>query len=207
MSAIITAVVGSQVVGGLIAGDAAGDAADAQINASNLEIAERRRQFDAIQKLLAPYVNAGPGALTAQRNLIGLGKPGTQAAAISALEASPQFQALTQQGENAILQNASATGNLRGGNVQGALAQFRPQILSQLIDQQFSRLGGITQLGQNSAVGVGNAGLQTANGVGGALQSIGAAQAGEQLAQGKALSSIFSGIGQGFGMYAGMGKF
>ncbi|WP_449405980.1 hypothetical protein [Massilia phosphatilytica] len=37
---------------------------------------------------------------------------------------APRFQALQQQGNDAILANASATGGLRGGNVQGALGQF-----------------------------------------------------------------------------------
>ena len=41
--------------------DAAGNAADAQWSANNADIAERQRQFDAIQKLLAPYVSAGRG--------------------------------------------------------------------------------------------------------------------------------------------------
>ncbi len=52
-----------------------------------------------------------------------------QQGAISGLEGSPIFQALARQGEDAILQNASATGGLRGGNVQGALGQFRPAAL------------------------------------------------------------------------------
>lgn len=205
MSALITAVVGSQIVGGLIQNDAAGDAADAQTNASNADIAERRRQFDEIQKLLAPYTSAGSWAIKGQRELIGLDGAGAQRNAIGALQNGPEFQALMRQGEDAILQNASATGGLRGGNVQGALAQFRPAMLQQLIDQQFSRLGGLTSVGQNAAAGVGNAGLQTANGIGGALQSIGAAQAGGALARGQAMSGIVSGIGQGFGMYGGMG--
>ncbi len=207
MSALITAVVGSQVVGGLLANDAAGDAADAQANASNAEIAERRRQFDEIQKLLQPYVKIGPGALSEQMALAGLGKPEVQRRVIDDIQNGPQFAAMMQQGEDAILQNASATGGLRGGNTQRALAQFRPALLSQLIDQQYSRLAGLTQLSQNSAVGVGKAGMQTANGIGQALQARGAAQAGGELAQGQALAGIFSGIGNGLGMLSGMGKF
>lgn len=206
MTALITATVGSALVNGYIASEAAGDAADAQSASAAAEIAERRRQFDEIQKLLAPYVAAGPGALTAQQNIAGLGKPGAQRAAISAIENSPQFRALTQQGENAILQNASATGGLRGGNVQGALAQFRPAMLSQLIEQQYARLGGLTQLGQNSAVGVGNAGLQTVNGIGAALQSQGAAQAGGALGQGQAWANAASGIGGAFGLWAALNR-
>jgi hypothetical protein len=94
--------------------------------------------------------------------------------------------AMTQQGENAILQQGAATGGLRGGNVQGALAQFRPQALSSLINQQYGRLGGITQMGQASAAGVGAAGMQTGQSVAGLLGQQGSAVAGGILGAGQA---------------------
>lgn len=123
-----------------------------------------------------------------------------QEAAVSAIEAQPMFQTLARQGEDAILQNASATGGLRGGNTQGALAQFRPSLLNQFINQQYQRLAGITALGQNSAAGVGAAGLDVAGGIGNIMMDSGAAQAGNALAQGSILSN---GIGQLGGLIAG----
>jgi hypothetical protein len=147
------------------------------------------------------------GALYAQQDLLGLNGGDRQRAAYAGIEASPAFQALVQQGENGILQNASATGGLRGGNTQGALAQFRPQMLAQLIEQQYSRLGGLTQLGQNSAAGVGSAALSTANGVGNALQQQGAATAGGYLAQGAAVNQALGGVGQAFGYANTQGRF
>jgi hypothetical protein len=127
-----------------------------------------------------------------------------QQQAISALEASPQFQALQQQGENAILQNASATGGLRGGNVQGALAQFRPALLSSLINQQYERLGGLSSIGQNAAAGVGNAGMSTGSNIATLLGRQGQAQAGGILGQQSALTG---GINQAFGAIQGAGGF
>ncbi len=103
-----------------IGADAAGDASDAQVGATREGIAEQRRQFDAVQKLLDPYVQAGGKGLAAQLDLTGLGAPGAQEAAISALMKSPQFTSALQLGENRILANASATGGLRGGNTQTA---------------------------------------------------------------------------------------
>jgi len=211
MSWVAAAVVGGSVVGSVISGKAqkkaAGVAADAQTEATEAGIAEQQRQFDAIQKLLAPYVNAGTGALTAQQNILGLGTPEAQQAAISAIQRSPQYSTLMQQGEEAILSNASATGGLRGGNVQGALAQFRPALLSQLIDQQYSRLGGLTSLGQNAAAGTGNAGLQTGQGISSLLQQQGAAQAGAALAGGRANAQLGNTIGNSIGLFAGLGGF
>lgn len=176
VSGIIMA--GSQLVGGMMQADAAESAAGAQAGAAEAGIAEQRRQFDEIRKLLAPYVQAGPGALTQQQALIGLGGAKAQQQAISAIEQSPFLQAQVRQGEEAMLQRASATGGLRGGNMQAALAQFRPAMLKQAIDEQYARLGGLTTLGQQSAVGVGNAGMETGRNVAGLLGQQGAAQAG-----------------------------
>jgi hypothetical protein len=94
------------------------------------------------------------------------------------------------------LQQAAATGGLRGGNIQAALAQFRPQVLSGLIEQQYGRLGGLTQLGQASAAGVGSAGMQTGTNVSNLIQQQGAAQAGGALAQGQTWGNVFGNVAQ-----------
>lgn len=200
MSGIATAVVAGSVITGYMASsaqeDAANTAAGAQTAASDKSIAESRRQFDAIQKLLAPYVDAGTGALAGQKDILGLNGDAAQKAAYASVAGSPEMAALTQQGENAILQNASATGGLRGGNVQGALAQFRPQLLNQLIQQRYTNLGGLTSIGQNAAAGVGNAGQNSSSQIINALQQTGAANAGAALASGQAQANMWSGIGQ-----------
>jgi len=211
---VSAAVAGSAIVGGYMSSkaqkDAAGQAADAQSEASSAQIEESRRQFDAIQALLKPYTQAGEGAIQGQQNLLGLGGSAAQQQAIQALQSGPQFQALQQQGENAILQNASATGGLRGGNTQAALAQFRPQLLNSLINQQFQNLGSLTSVGQNAAAGVGNAGMQSSQQVQNALGQQGAAQAGSALATGQANANLWGGLGSTgatLGTLSLMGKF
>ena len=195
-----TAIAGGSLILGSMAAE---DAEDASYEASNRQqaqeqqkINESRRQYDEIRKLLDPYVTAGTDALGQQKALLGMSGVGAQRSAISALEQSPQMQALTQQGENAIRQNASATGGLRGGNIQAALAQFRPQILSSMIENQYSKLGGLTSIGQNAAAGVGNAGMNTSNQVNQALGNIGSAQAGAALASGQAQAGFANTLGQ-----------
>lgn len=200
------------VFGGITGAKQAGKAAEAagrtQAEAAQAGIEEQRRQFDKYVELMSPYVQAGTGALTQQQALLGLGTPEAQQQAIAALESSPQFQALQQQGETAILQNAAATGGLRGGNVQAALAQFRPQLLSSLIEQQYSRLGGLSTLGQASAAGQGaQAGTLGAN-VANLLGQQGAATAGGQLARGAVPGQTFGQLLQIGGAVAGaMGGF
>lgn len=161
---------------------------------AGMQIGESRRQFSEVQRVLAPFITAGNEALGPlkqyqatglealgdQRDLLGMNGTQAQQAAISALSNSPEMAAYLQQGEGAILQNAAATGGLRGGNTQAALAQFRPSLLAGMISQQYDRLGGLTSLGantssmlyqtgQSAAAGQANAGMQVAGQVGSAL--------------------------------------
>jgi hypothetical protein len=199
------AVGGATLISGMAQADAAEGAAAAQSGAAQAGIDEQRRQFDAVQKLLAPYVSAGAPALEAQQAFLGLRGPEAERAAIERIKGGETFQALAGQGEEALLQRASATGGLRGGNIQGALAQFRPALLSSLIDQQYGRLGGMTALGQQSAAGVGAAGQQTGVNVANLLGQQGAAQAGAEIAQGKAFGAIPAAISGGLGLFSGLG--
>lgn len=155
------AVAGATLVAGYMGSEAQKDAAKDARQGGEAGIAEQRYQFDQLQEMLAPYREGGEEALAAQRALIGLAGPEAQEEAIMQLEQSPAFTAAMEQGEEAILQNAAATGGLRGGNIQRALGQFRPQLLADTIQRQYANLGGITNLGQSSAAMTGSAGMQT----------------------------------------------
>jgi hypothetical protein len=191
--------------------EAAGDAASIQAGAAGAGIAEQRRQFDAMRELLKPYTEAGAPALEQQQAFLGLRGPEAERAAIERISGGERFQELTRQGEEALLQRASATGGLRGGNIQGALAQFRPQVLNSLIEEQYGRLGGMTTLGQRSAAGVGAAGMETGVNVANLLSQQGAARAGGELGEAKAYGQLFNlpaqmlGFQYGAGGKAGMG--
>lgn len=219
---------GSTIIGGAMSGDAAGDAASAQSDASAASIAEQRRQFNEIQKMLAPFVQTGTssisdlapyiqGALPAYSNmnaLSGLRGDAAQQGIVDSISGSPLFKETFKQGEDAILQNASATGGLRGGNVQGALAQFRPQVLNDLINQQYSRWGGIAGIapsliqgmigvGQSSAAQQANAGMNSANQISSLMGQQGAAQAGGILGQASGFGNALGGLSNAAGNYFG----
>lgn len=166
-----------------------------QVAAGDRAIAAQQEQYRQIRELLAPYVAAGTGNLQNYQNLAGSNGTAPQRAAIDALVAGPEFAHLIKQGENAILQNASATGGLRGGNVQAGLANFRADQTAQLIDRQLGRYGGLIQLGQNSAVGTGNAGMTTAGRVGDIIIGQGAAQAGSEIAGANAINNTIGTVG------------
>jgi hypothetical protein len=196
---------GTQLVGGMMQADAAGDAAGMQAQASEAGIVEQRRQFDALRELLKPYVEAGTPALAQQQALLGMSGPEAERAAIERIQGGVGFQESVRQGEEALLQRASATGGLRGGNIQAALAQFRPALLRESIDQQYSRLGGMTSLGQQSAAGVGTAGMETGSAIARLQAERGAALAGGELGQAKAFSGILNLPAQVLGMQYGAG--
>ncbi len=125
-----------------------------------------------------------------------------QAAALEKIASSPLLQELTSQGEQAILQQAAATGGLRGGNVQGALAQYRPQMLREAIQEQYSRLGGLSSTGQQSilqtpTVSPGNMpsypGIDTS--IASLIGQMGQANAQQALALGQSQAGLWQGLG------------
>ena len=219
MAAPILGPLVAAIGGSIIKGSSAKRAANIQAQGAQAGIDETRRQFDALQQLMAPYVQAGTEnleglrpyaeagapALEQQQILAGLKGPEAQRAAIDALAANPEFQALSRQGEEAMLQRASATGGLRGGNIQGALAQYRPAMLQDYISQQYNRLGGLTQLGQMttqnlvqlgqaSAAGQAGAGMESARNISGLLGDQSAYRAGAARAQGGMFGDIFGSV-------------
>lgn len=209
MSAIYAAVAVGTIAAGYMSSEAtkssAETAAGAQTQASEQAIALQREQFNKIQELLKPYVEAGVSSTEQQKALLGLKGEDARKQAIQSIEGGDIFKGLSAQGENAILQQASATGGLRGGNVQGALAQFRPKLLSDLIQQQFQNLGTMSNIGQAAATGVSAFGEKSASNISNLLGDIGAAQAGAAQAAGKAESGMWGDVSKLGGMFIGSG--
>ena len=136
-----------------------------------------------IAKMLAPYQQAGKNAIKQQEALTGALGPQAQRDAISQIEQSPEFAEQVRQGEEAILANAAATGGLRGGNTQRALAQFRPALLSQLINQRYEQLGGLSGQGLQAAGQGAQSSLAGAQLIGDIIGERTAAQAGGIIGQ------------------------
>lgn len=135
--------------------------------------------------------------------LLGLNGTADQQTSISALLSSPQYTSGVQQGEEAILANASATGGLRGGNTQNSLSRFRADLLNTTIQNQMQNLNGLTSLGQNAAAGVGNNAMASANNIGSLLNQQGSAIAGGQIAKGNMVANNYNTMLQAAGAIAG----
>jgi hypothetical protein len=141
-------VLASQQGQGFLSG-ASKDAMLSQLSASNLSDQQYQNAFNKIEAGFTPYTDAGLAALMGQQDLLGMNGQQAQAKAYQGIEGG-QYKELARQGEDALLQNAAATGGVRGGNVAGALAQFRPSMLQALIEKQFNNLSGLRDTGYNA---------------------------------------------------------
>jgi hypothetical protein len=196
----------SGVVGGRQQANAAEGASQAQYAATMAQIEEQRRQFNKVQQLLGPFVRGGTDAFRGAMALSGAFGAKQEQRAINRLMRGPQYQTALQQGQESILSQGSATGGLRGGNTQAALGELAPNILNQVIANRYNQLGGLAQMGQSSAAGVGSAAQAMGNNVSAALQQGGAAQAGGILGQAAGTNTMLSGINSGLGTILGSGN-
>jgi hypothetical protein len=186
-------------------------------------VAEQRAAFDRMMALMSPYAQAGVPAiggfgtyqtaglgavptlekyaavgvpaLEQQQAIAGLLGPERQRQAIASIEQGAGYQAQVQAGEKAILQGASATGGLRGGNVQLALGQYRPALLQQAIENQYSRLGGLTALGGTVARDLATSGQGATEFLARAGQAAAAGQAAGGSSSASAIGNLFTGQG------------
>lgn len=156
---------------------------------------QQQAQFGVTQANLHPWIAAGAGALGQQGDLVGLNGNDKQSAAITALQASPFYQSLYRNGLEANLQNASATGGIRGGNEARSLADFGADTLAQSIQQQLANLGGISTQGLGAATGLGGLSQQNSNAQTGIFGDMGSTQASGTLTKGGITAGMWNSAG------------
>jgi hypothetical protein len=178
----------------LLAGHAASKAANAQSNAAQLGIDEQKREFDLSRGDLMPWLTAGQSSLGGMLDLLGLSGGDKQQAAITGLQNSPLFTSLYGQGKEAILQSASATGGLRGGNTEHSLFNLGSDLLAQVIQQQFSNLSGLSGQGLSAGGGLATLGQGYANSLSNLFGQQGAAQAGGTIGQAQGFGGALQGL-------------
>lgn len=171
------------------------EAAEIQAQASRESVAEQRRQFAITQENLAPLIAQLEPATGQESALLGLSGEEAQQQALGAFLESPGQRFLREQGERALLRNASAVGGLGGGNVRAELQRQGQGFASQALAEQLNRLASIRGGSQTAALGQGQLGAQTAATIGAGLQNAAAAQASGILAQSAQPSSLATGLG------------
>ncbi len=156
----------------------------AMVEAFNKGIAQQQQNFDLIRQDYAPAREVLAPTVGAMGDIIGINGDPAQQGALDRLKASPLYQTLFDSGEEAVLQNAAATGGIRGGNTQRGLADFGADTFATLIQQQLANLGGLSSIGMGGVGATAQAGTHNADMLTQLFEQIGNAKAGGSLARG-----------------------
>ncbi len=183
------------IVGGGKAKKASRKAEAAQLEYLNKALAEQQRQFDVTRadyeparSLLAPSV----GGLA---DLVGVNGVEAQQAGMEGVQNSPLLASIIRNGEEAVLQNASATGGIRGGDVQRSLAYFRGDAFANELQAQMQRLAGLTGIGMGATDSVSAFGAANANNLANLYSQQGQVRAGGLLTRGGINSQMWNNLG------------
>lgn len=213
----VAAAVGAAVVGSTISASGAQSAAKDQENAANNATAAQTAQYATDQQNFSPYLQSGVAANNVLQNQLGIANSGTgdfsQGSLLSGpslsqaqLETTPGYQFNLNQGMQGVQNSAAARGLGSSGNALAGAAQYATGLADSTYQNQFNnavtnqtnqynRLMGLTQLGQNSAAGVGAQGVQVAANIGSNIIGAGNAAAAGQIGSSNALSNGLNSAG------------
>ncbi len=134
-------------------------------DAANIQAQSQRDALEYLkqtERLPQAYREGALAGLGAEYGFDANGKYGTDGMSIiQRAEASPFYKTAVQRGEEGVLRNASATGGLRSGSANEALAAVNQNALMSSYANQLSGLQGMAQLPSN------------ANNIAGAMSGIG----------------------------------
>lgn len=184
---------GATLAGAGISAIGANSAANTQANAATLAAqlqAQSAAQAQAVQlgmynqtrSDLSPYMTTGNAALSQLAGLFGIGSGGptaaTAAGATQALTQYPGYQFGLSQGVQALDRSAASKGLVLSGAQLKDTTQFGQNYgMQQAWNPYISQLSSLSSLGENSAAGVGNAGLTTGQGIAASITGAGNAGA------------------------------
>lgn len=168
-------------IGGLFGGGsqkkASQRATDAIVGALNRGIDTQNAFNQQVRQDYLPYTQTGAKAITGYGDLIGLNGNDAAQVGIDALKNGALYNSLYNNGQEALLQNAAATGGLRGGNTQRASLDFGADVLANVYQNQLANLNNVANLGLGAQGTVTQAGSNVTNNVTSLLGNIGQAQA------------------------------
>ena len=156
---------------------AAESASNAQLIGTEKGVAEQRRQFDISRTDAQPYMDAGKRALDQRQALLGLSGTDAQQQAINAFQESPSQKFLRERAERSLIRNASATGNLGGGNIQQAVQEQAIGVAAGQLGDYQNQLAALSGGGQTASNNMALLGGQTANNISNAYMAGGRPQA------------------------------
>lgn len=180
----------------------------AQLEYLNKAIGEQQRQFDVTRADYAPYLQSGLGGLSNLSDLLGINGADAQSAGMVSIQNSPMLESIIRNGEEALLQNAAATGGIRGGNTQRGLADFRADAFADQLNQQIARMAGLAGLGMGATDSVSSFGANASNNISNLFGQQGQVRAGGLLTRGGINNQLWNNAGSfldnAAGSFAGM---
>lgn len=192
------------LLGGTAAGSAdaankaAKSAAAAQVYGIDQSTALAREQLDYIKSIMAPYQQAGQAALPALQGYIN--QPADKFNFdYQGYFNSPEYAALSSQQNEQALRMGAATGGIRGGDTQAALATIAPQLAQQArsnAQNEFSLNQGANLNRYNQLMGLAGLGTGATNQVGNAAQNFGQQAGNNALMAGNAMANMRQQQGQ-----------
>ncbi len=163
---------------------AASKATQQMVDAYNRGIDIQNQQYQQTRSDYLPYTQAGNAAIGQLSDLV-TGYRSDPDGLTARIKSDPLYESLYRNGEEALLQNAAATGGLRGGNTQRGLADFGADTLSTVYQQILGNLGGVAGMGLGATGSVAGFGANNADNVTSLVGSIGQARANNSLARGR----------------------
>jgi hypothetical protein len=143
---------GAAVVGAGATAYAGSQAAGATQNASNASIAEQQTALQQQATLSQPYRDVGTAAIPQYENLLGIGPNANSTTIQQALAGTPGYQFTQQQGEQGILNAASAAGGV-SGNTLTALDRYNTGLADNTYQNAVNNAQGAVGMGQAAAAG------------------------------------------------------
>lgn len=160
----------------LISANAAKSAAGTQAAAANNATGAEQAIFNQTQQNIQPWIAGGSNALNALQQALGIVPGGTGGINATGFQGSPGYQFQLQQGTNAIINNASATGGI-GGNTLKALQTYGTGLANQDWYNYLSQLYNLSGQGASAAGGLGGIASALATNIGNNITNAGNANA------------------------------
>lgn len=200
------AIVGGNLLGGLIGAGASKDAAGMQSDATRYAADLQNNQFETTRKDMAPWREVGQGALYQLRDMTQPGGSLMQQYTGADLMSDPGYQFGLDTGRAAVDQSAAGRGVLFSGKTLKDLMQFGTDYGGTKFNEGFARdmqnkqfqqgaLSGLSGTGQATSVAGGQLGMQNAQSISDLLTSGAAARAAGTVGAANALSSGLSNAG------------
>ena len=193
MGIVEGALIGGTVISGMMGNKAAKKVAQAQTYAADQSTQLGREQLEYIKSIMAPYQQEGQKALPALSAYVNQPAQSFNFD-YGAYFNSPEYAALSSQQNEQALRTGSATGGIRGGDTQAALATIAPQLAQQArqnAQNEFSLNQGAQTNRYNQLMGIAGLGTGAENQVGNAAQNFGQTAGNNALMSGNALANSY----------------